>query len=151
MTEERVRVLLAEYEIQIVGKGAAPGPRQTRAPETVARIWRRNDEAHIRLVISTLAETHNNFAVLDEATWWAVSDLVRACRHIIEADAGAWLALWDALPLDMLHSIASELSGTVRVRDAIAALVYERIVRRFGPGAAQPDLFDDRGPYGEAA
>ncbi|WP_235919037.1 hypothetical protein [Aureimonas psammosilenae] len=142
---------MAEYGITAVDRHQRPDIGETRAVGAFSRILRRFGEDHTRLVLSTLAETENNKAVLDEATIWATSDLVRACRQIIEKDAGAWLALWDAMPLGQLHALCSDLSGITRVREAMVGVIYERIVRRFGKNAAQPDLFDDRGPYGKAA
>ena len=150
MKDARVPALCTEYGIEIVGKSAYPGVRQTRAPQTIARILRRRGEAHTRMVLTTLAETTNNGLSIDETGLWSVSDMVAVCQPIINADASAWLELFDAIRVGELQYVASDLTGAVPTRFALDGMLYERIVRRFGPGAAQPDLFDDRGPYGGA-
>lgn len=139
-----IEELCAEYEVRIIEKHRYPEPGETRAIETLVRIMRRFGEGHLRLVLSTLAETDNNKGLLDEVLLWATSDLVRACSAIVEDRAGDWLTCWDAMPVGELQFITQELSGTIPQRYALAGMLYERIVRVFGPGAAQPDLFDDR-------
>lgn len=134
--------LLAEYGIDIVAPNVSPRPGQTRAPKTVQRIMRRHGEGHLRLVLSTLAETANNKACLDEYSLWMASDMIRARPDLAEGRASDWLDLWDAIPLGDLQAIAQELSGVVPIRSALGGMVYERIVRRFGSG--QLDMLDDR-------
>ncbi|MEF2073506.1 hypothetical protein [Consotaella aegiceratis] len=142
MTEDRIIALLAEYGIQVIGKSRYPEPGQTRAPETVARIARKHGEEHVRLVLSTLAETANNGLCLDEVGFWTASDMIRACRPIIDRDATAWLELWDAMPIGPLQAMMQDLAGVVPQRFALDGAIYERVVRRFG--SDQLDLLDDR-------
>lgn len=144
MTNPRVSAIAAEFGVTLIDKHRDPAPGETRAVNTLSRILNRHGEDHLRMVLTTLAETDNNKASLDEASLWATSDLVRACKGIIDADASQWLSLWDAMPVGQMQRLTRDLSGLVPRRHALAALLYERIVRRFGPGAAQPDLFDDR-------
>lgn len=144
MTDPRVLPLLTEYGIKVIEKHRYPDPGETRAVETVARILRRHGEAHLRLVLTTLAETANNRLCYDEVGFWAASDMVRACRCIIEKDASAWLALWDDMPVGPLQALAQDLAGIVPQRYALDGMLYERVARTFGKNAAQPDLFDDR-------
>lgn len=147
MTDQRVLELCREYSIEIIGKSRYPEPGQTRATETMARIIRRRGIDHMRLVLSTLRETANNSVLLDESGLWAASDLVRVCSGLVEHRTSEWLALFDETPIGELQSWSHDLSGFVPVRHALTGMIYERIVRRFGPRFEQPDLFDDKGIY----
>lgn len=144
MIDKRVYAICEEYGIEIIDGRAYPDIRQTRAVATMDRILRNRGEDHFRMVMSTLAETDNNQGQLDEYLFWAVSDLVEACKGIIEDDPIAWLECFDATPVGQLQYIARDLCGITHQRHAIAGMLYERIVRRFGPNAAQGDLFDER-------
>lgn len=141
---DAVQRLCDEFGVRIVDRHRYPQPGETRAVATLDRIIRRHGEAHARLVLSTLAETANNKGYLDEHLFWATSDLVRANAGIVEASAGDWLELFDAIPIGELQFIARDLVGITPQRHALSGLIYERIVRRFGPKHLQPDLFDDR-------
>ncbi|NTS31289.1 hypothetical protein HQ945_08475 [Phyllobacterium sp. BT25] len=111
---------------------------------TLERIARRFGEGHLRLVLSTLAETANNKLLLDEVGLWMASDMIRACRSIVENRTGDWLETWDAMPVGELQFITHDLSGVVSQRHALGGMVYERLYRRFGPNSDQLDLLDDR-------
>jgi hypothetical protein len=144
LIDPRVQTLCTEYGIEIVGINRHPDIGQTRAVNTLNRIMRRHGEDHLRLVLSTLTETANNKGLLTDGLLWATSDMVRACRAVIEERAGDWLDLWDAIDVRLLQDVSTDLAGTISQRYALGGMLYERIARRFGPGAAQPDLFDDR-------
>lgn len=133
-----------EYNIAIVDSDTVPDVRQTRAVSTLSRVFEKFGEDHFRLVMSTIAETDNNQGHIDEYLIWSVSDLVRSCRSIIEDRPSEWLALWDQIEVGKLQYMARDLVGVSRQRDVLCGMFYERIVRVFGPGAAQPDLFDER-------
>ena len=144
MIDPRVSALCAEYGIEIIDDRAYPDIRQTRAVVTMERILRSRGESHFRMVRSTLAETENNQGQLDEYLFWAVSDLVEACQGIIEERPTEWLECFDKTPVGQLQFIARDLSGITHQRHALAGMLYERVVRVFGPNAAQGDLFDER-------
>lgn len=141
---DRIASIAAEYGVRLIGKSRYPEPGETRAVATIDRILHRHGEGHLRLILSTLAETDNNKGMLDEHLLWATSDLIRACSGIVENRAGEWLQVWDAAPVGELQFIAHDLAGVVPQRYAIGGMVYERIVKVFGAGAAQMELFDDR-------
>lgn len=144
MTDPRVQMLCDEFGVRIVAKNAYPEPGETRAVWTIQRIIERRGLEHARLALMTLAETTNNHAYMDEAALWAASDLVLAYQPIIEQDATAWLSVWDAAPVGELQFAALDLRGIVKQRPALAGMMCERIVRRFGPRYTQPDLLDER-------
>jgi len=145
MIDPRVSALCVEYGIEIIDGRAYPDIRQTRAVVTMERILRSRGEAHFRMVMSTVAETENNQGMIDQFLLWSVSDLIEACAKIVENQPSDWLEMFDAIPVGELQYIARNLK---RQRSALVGMLFERVVRRFGPKAIQPDLFDDRGPYG---
>lgn len=142
--DPRVRQLCDEFGVQIVPRNAYPRPGETRAVWTIQRIIEKRGMDHARLALMTLAETANNHASLDESALWAASDLVKAYQPIIDQDASAWLSVWDDAPVGELQFVALDLRGIVKQRPALAGMMCERIVRRFGPRYLQPDLLDDR-------
>lgn len=144
MIDPRVYEVCEEFGIRIVDGRAYPDIRETRAVATMDRILRNRGYDHFRWVIMTLAETENNAGHLDEYLISAVSDLVMACKRIIEEKPSEWLECFDRTPVGQLQFIARDLSGITHQRHAIAGMLYERIYRAFGPLAVQPDLFDER-------
>jgi hypothetical protein len=142
--DPRVQALCSEFGIEIVPANRYPDIGQTRAVATMDRILNRYGEGHFRLVMTTIAETANNQRQIDEYLFWAVSDLIRACPEIIEKQASTWLACFDAAPVGELQYIARDLIGVVPQRYALAGMLYERVVKAFGPRSIQPDFFDDR-------
>ncbi|MEO3387338.1 hypothetical protein [Mesorhizobium sp. CAU 1741] len=142
MIEPRVVALCDEFGIRIIPGHRYPEIGETRAAETMARILRRHGEAHLRQVLTTLVETHNNKVLLDEVGLWMASDMVRV-RGADKIDSD-WLDLWDRMPVGELQFIAQGLSGIISQRYALGGMVFERIYKRFGPDADQPDLLDDR-------
>jgi len=141
MIDKRIHSLCQEYGIAIVDGRAYPGIRETRAVVTLDRILSARGEPHLRMVLSTVAETENNQGYIDKHLLWAVSDLVGACHLIVEASPIEWLECFDAAPVAELQYIAKRLPHQ---RFALVGMLFERVVRKFGPNAAQGDLFDDR-------
>lgn len=149
MINPAVSRICEEYNIAIISGDRIPDIRETRACATLGKLLDKYGEDHFRLVMSTIAETSNNQGHIDEYLIWAVSDLVRSCRSIIEEKPTEWLALWDRIEVGKLQYYARDLVGISRQRDVLCGMFYERIVRAFGPGAAQPDLFDERREHHE--
>lgn len=140
--------IFQEYGIEVVPANVMPAVGQTRAIATLDRIRNRHGEAHARFVVMTLAETANNRAFIDETSLWLVSDMIRAAEknypELVSNNVSAWFAFWDGLPLGWLQFWAFDLDGVISKRHALGGMVYERMRRRFGAMAAQPDLLDDR-------
>ena len=140
--------IFAEYGITVVPANVMPAVGQTRAIATLDRIRKRHGEAHARFVVMTLAETANNRAFIDETSLWLVSDMMRAAEKnypdLVDNNVSAWFSFWDGLPLGWLQFWALDLDGVISKRHALGGMVYERMRRRFGAMAAQPDLLDDR-------
>lgn len=138
----------AEHGITVVAANVVPSVGQTRAPATLERIKNRHGEAHARFVVMTLSDTANSKGAIDEVTLWAVSDLIRAAQKnypaLMENNVEAWFAFFDAIPLGQLEYWTLGLDGVVSKRHALVGMIFERMRRRFGDLAVQPDLLDDR-------
>ncbi|WOS62172.1 DUF3102 domain-containing protein [Sinorhizobium fredii] len=124
MSESVVRSILAEFEIEIVPANVAAKPYQTRAVNTLKQILQTRGEEHLRLVLTTLAETKGAQAPLEAYVIWAASDLVTACSEFIERDASAWLEMWDRLPLGWIMYATSHLRGITDQRRALTGAIY---------------------------
>lgn len=141
----RVASISAEYDVSLIGKSRYPEPGETRAVASLRHILNAYGEGHLRMVLSTLAETENNRASLDAVSLWCVSDLIRAFPQLVENETSEWLACFDQMPVGELQYVNNQcLRGVVKLRHSLAGMLTERIYRRFGPRAQQPDLFDER-------
>lgn len=140
--------IFAEYGIAVVPAHVMPSIGQTRAIATLDRIRKRHGEAHARFVVMTLSETANNRGFIDETSLWVVSDMARAAAknfpELVDNDVSAWFDFFDKIPLGYLQFWAFDLDGVVSKRHALGGMIYERMRRRFGALAVQPDLLDDR-------
>ena len=143
-TRATIANLCREFGVTIIAKSTYPGPRQTRAVETIGRIIRKRGIGHMRLVLTTLVETENNQACLDEVSLWSISDMLIICHSVVETRFADWLDAFDHIPVGALQALCQELSGTVSQRYALDGMLYERLARVFGPNAMQPDLLDER-------
>lgn len=144
MIDPRVQSLCDEFEVRIIPGHRYPEIGETRAVTTLARIYRRFGEDHLRWVMRTLTETANNKALMDEAGLWAASDLVRAYADVIEANPEAWFEVWDKTPVGELQFSCHRLRGVINQRVALAGMVHERLYRRFEVDQRQGDLLDER-------
>ena len=133
-----------EFGIEIIPFTRYPEIGQTRAVGTMDRILTRYGEDHFRMVMTTLAETHNNKTSIDEFGLWAASDLIRAWAGVVEARPTDWLETWDAMPVGELQFMHRALLGITPQRHALSGTLHERLMLRFGPQADQPDLLSDR-------
>lgn len=125
---EQVKALCAEFGVEVIPGNMYPKPGQTRAVATMRRIIEKRGESHLRLVMSTLAETRGNEGLITEMSLWATSDLVLACGNWIEEDVSSWLEAWDQIPLGFLMWNVQELSGISHSRHALAGAIYTMLV-----------------------
>lgn len=116
--------LCAEFDIEIIDATKYPLPGQTRALGTINRLIAKYGDGHVRIVLSTLAETAGKQGLIDEYSLWAVSDLVHACSEWIEADMSGWLEAWDHIPMGFAMWECRQLSGFVKQRESLAGMLY---------------------------
>lgn len=140
--------IFTDFGIEVVAANVMPAHGQTRAIATLDRIRKRHGEDHARFVVMTLSETENNKAFIDETSLWVVSDMARAAAKnfpdLVKNDVSSWFAFFDGLPLGWLQFWSHDLDGVISKRHALGGMIYERMRRRFGALAVQPDLLDDR-------
>ncbi len=124
MSQATVESICAEYDVEIISKSAYPVPGQTRAIATMKGILRKHGDGHFRLVMTTLSETRDNDALIDETSLWATSDLIRACPDWVENRTSEWLTWWDRIPLGPMMITINQLRGKVHQRYALAGAIY---------------------------
>lgn len=139
-----IQRLCDEFSIRVIDGRRYPDIGETRATETMNRIYKRFGEDHLRWVLRTLTETSNNKALLDETGLWAASDLIRAYADVIDADPEAWFGVWDMCPVGELQFSLHRIRGVIPQRYALGGLVHERLYRRFEADQRQGDLLDER-------
>lgn len=124
MSPSTVESICSEFAIEIVPASVYPQPGQTRAVATMRNIMTKYGEGHFRLVMTTLGETKGNNALIDEASLWATSDLIRACPDWVENRTSEWLEWWDRIPLGTIMITINQLRGRVHQRHALAGTIY---------------------------
>lgn len=122
--DPRVQALCDEFDVRIVPRSIYPQPGETRAVAAIARVIKMHGMEHARLVMTVLVEGKGNAALIDYASIGAVSDIILACSDLVEADAGAFLEMFDRMPLGPLMAIAHELRGIVHQRSALAGMLF---------------------------
>ncbi|APO74573.1 hypothetical protein AM571_CH01752 [Rhizobium etli 8C-3] len=127
MSEVIVRSICAEFDVEIVPANVFPQPGQTRAVATMCQILAKYGESHFRLVMTTLSETRDNNALIDQTSLWAVSDLIRACPEWVEQRTSEWLEWWDRIPLGPIMATINQLRGFSHQRHALAGAIYYRL------------------------
>ncbi|MGX1256633.1 DUF3102 domain-containing protein [Sinorhizobium fredii] len=138
-SEALVHSICAEFDVEIIPANEFPKPGETRAAATMRRILNKRGEGHLRLVLSTLAETKGNGWLIEEWSLWAVSDLILVCSEWIDENASTWLELWDRLELGAIMLAADHLRGTTPLRYALTALIYSRLSALVGYGLSNTD------------
>ena len=109
------------------------GEAETCAERTIAKMIERHGAGHARFVLRTIVETVNNRRELVAPTIEAVSDVALAHPEWTDR-AGDWLDAFDALDLPALRSRARRNLRAVRVREAMAAMIFDRLLPVLGDG-----------------
>jgi len=108
---------------------AIPSPTAA-APDPNAEWWAR--KAHLVLTLRTILESRDNDTELVSPVIFAVSDLIRA--HPRWADTGLkWIEVFDDIDLRGLRLKARDVSPSVSTREALAALLFNRLLPVLGP------------------
>lgn len=134
--------ILSDFGIEVVPNQARRRARQTHAARTLERILRSRGEAHLRDVLTCILEADNNALALTAPVLKAVSALMAEHAEWWEADASAWLAVFDRTNLVELHERVKGNRRAAAPPAAIATVLYGELVKVFGP-ARSPLLFDD--------
>lgn len=141
VVDAAVAEMCEAYGIEVITSTWYPGVRKTRAGGTLNRIYRTRGTQNLMWTLRTVGETENNQGMIDEFLLWAVSDLVKDHMHLIETEHEKWFQVFDAAPIGEMQYI---LRGKKKQRDKLYGMIFERIVRAFGPRSIQPDLFEEK-------
>lgn len=120
--------LLSELDIAIVRCNETPGPMKSFADNTMERIFAAHGEAHMRSVLIAISQTGRNSRMLVAPVLWAVSDVLKAHP---EWFGSSFLDAMDRIDLKQLYATAREGRSVVQPRQALAAMLFERLRGRF--------------------
>jgi hypothetical protein len=127
-----VESICADLGIRIIPCNEALGPMLTKAGQTLRRILEQYGEGHCIIVLRTITESAGNDCALIAPVIWGVSDLVLA--HPSWSSRGlAWIEAFDGIDLITLAKTASANRKAVPKREAMAAMLYERLAPIFDP------------------
>ena len=146
-TNREATAILDELGIGVVAKNVAPKPGQTRSVATIQRIIRHHGADHARLALMLISESENNRVALDEISIGSVSDVLMAMKRNYPAmcrdDVSSLFAFFDQTPIAAIRAMYTDgLDGIVNKRYALAGMIWERCIRKFGN--PQLDWLDDR-------
>lgn len=127
-----VESICADLGIKIIPCNETLGPMLTKAGQTLRALLAQYGEGHTIIVLRTITESAGNECALTAPAIWAVSDLVLA--HPNWPDRGlAWIEAFDDINLIALAKTASANRKAVPKREAMAAMLYERLAPIFAP------------------
>lgn len=124
--------ICADLGISIVRCHEPTGPLRTKASQTLRRMLLDHGEGHVIITLRTIVESSGNDRALTASGIQGVSDLVLA--HPSWPDRGlAWIEAFDHIDLVDLAAKAKANRTAVPKRQAMAAMLYERLAPIFDP------------------
>lgn len=121
-----VERICSDLDIELTPTNVTRGPMRLRCPRVLAGLLEKYGEGHVILVLRTIAETGSNSVALHSQIILAVSDIIRA--HPTWAARGlAWLEAFDDIDLLAMATAAKANRKAVPVRQAVAAILFERL------------------------
>ncbi|HRO25321.1 MAG TPA: hypothetical protein PLR07_13620 [Promineifilum sp.] len=124
--------ICADLGITIAQCHEPTGPLRTKAGQTLRRMLLDHGEGHVIITLRTIVESSGNDRALTASGIQGVSDLVLA--HPSWPDRGlAWIEAFDHIDLVDLATKAKANRAAVPKRQAMAAMLYERLAPIFDP------------------
>ena len=129
-----VEQICTDLGIELIPCNVTVTPMRTKAGQTLRRLLARHGEGHTTITLRTIVESSGNECALTAPAIWGVSDLVLA--HPSWPDHGlAWIEAFDEIDLIELAKVARANRKAVPKREAMAAMLYERLAPIFDPPA----------------
>jgi hypothetical protein len=127
-----VESICADLGITIAQCHEPTGPLRTKAGQTLRRMILERGEGHVIITLRTIVESSGNERALTASGIQGVSDLILA--HPSWSDRGlAWIEAFDNIDLIELAKMAKANRKAVPKREAMAAMLYERLAPIFDP------------------
>jgi hypothetical protein len=124
--------ICADLGITIAQCYEPTGPLRTKAGQTLRRLLLDHGDGHVIITLRTIVESSGNERALTASGIQGVSDLVLA--HPSWPDHGlAWIEAFDNIDLIELAKMAKANCKAVPKREAMAAMLYERLAPIFDP------------------
>jgi hypothetical protein len=127
-----VESICADLGITIAQCHEPTGPLRTKAGQTLRRMILDHGEGHVIITLRTIVESSGNERALTASGIQGVSDIILA--HPSWSDHGlAWIEAFDNIDLIDLAKKAEANRAAVPKRQAMAAMLYERLAPIFDP------------------
>jgi hypothetical protein len=127
-----IESICADLGITVAQCHEPTGPLRTKAGQTLRRMLLDDGDGHVVITLRTIVESSGNERALTAAGIQGVSDLVLA--HPSWPDHGlAWIEAFDNIDLIDLAKKAKANRAAVPKRQAMAAMLYERLAPIFDP------------------
>jgi hypothetical protein len=127
-----IESICADLGITIAQCHEPTGPLRTKAGQTLRRMLLDHGDGHVIITLRTIVESSGNERALTASGIQGVSDLVLA--HPSWPDHGlAWIEAFDNIDLMDLAKMAKANRKAVPKREAMAAMLYERLAPLFDP------------------
>lgn len=127
---DAVKDILDSLGIEVVACNESRGPMRTKASQTLRRLLDEHGRGHLIMTLRTIVESNGNDQALTEPVIHGVSDLILHHRSWSERGL-AWIEAFDNIDLIALAEIASANRKAVPKREAMAAMLYERLAPLF--------------------
>lgn len=125
-----VEQICTDLGIELIPCNVTVTPMRTKASATLRRLLVQHGEGHLIITLRTIVESAGNDRSLIAPVIWGVSDLVLA--HPSWPDHGlAWIEAFDDIDLIELAEVAKANRKAVPKREAMAAMLYERLAPIF--------------------
>ncbi len=135
-TTASIEQICTDLGIEIVPCNVTITPKRTKAIQTMRRLLAQHGEGHIVITLRTIVESAGNECALTGAVILGVSDLILA--HPKWPEHGlAWIEAFDDIDLIDLAKKASANRKAVPKREAMGAMLYERLAPIFDPPPKQ--------------
>jgi hypothetical protein len=126
-----VEKICADLDLELTPTNVSRGPMRLRCPKVLAGLIDDYGEGHVILTLRTIAESRGNESALHSQIIYAVSDLIRA--HPTWAERGlSWVEAFDSIDLLGMARTAKVNRKAVPVRQAVAALTFDRLRQSLG-------------------
>lgn len=135
-TMSTIEKICADLGIELIPCNVTVTPMRTKASATLRRMLDQYGEGHVIITLRTIVESSGNERALTAPAIWGVSDLVLA--HPSWPEHGlAWIEAFDDIDLIELAKVAKANRKAVPKREAMAAMLYERLAPIFDPPPAR--------------
>lgn len=128
MTE--IESICESVGVRVVPVHTNRGPLETHAQRALRRVLETRGETHLHLVLRSIIRAKRNHRCLTSWAILAMSDVISAHPDWIQ-NGDAWMSAMDELRLSRLIERAKANRRAVKLRYAIATMLYLQLSKQF--------------------